>query len=263
MGTDGYTGKEYWDQYWKKEKRGKGEKEDFYFSDLMNHYICWDSVKSYLEVGGAPGTIMAFMNQQHGLRVASIDFTEKDRIEELLKARNVKDYQIYQEDFRTFDSKSHRKKYDMVASWGFIEHFKRRDTAKFIEKQKQMVSDNGYLIVELPNIRRVIWLIYYIFNRDLIRIHNLKIMDLPWLRKQVLRGDEFKIIYSSYYFTMNPQNEYFVNHRFLKKLCKRAVEFFNKCHCSEKIKRYFFPYIVIIARRRGAAEGMKQEALKR
>ena len=249
--------------YWEKEKREGERKISFYFSDLMDQSICWDGLKSYMEIGGAPGSVMAFMSQRYGLDVSAVDFTDKRRMEALLYAQGVTGYQIYEEDFQAFDSKSHSKEYDIVASWGFVEHFSRKVTARFIEKQKMMVADNGYLIVELPNIRKGIWLIYRIFNRDLIKIHNLRIMDLPWLRRCVLRGNEFKLVYASYYFAMNPQNEFFIKHRILGKICERAVKFFNRHHFSEPFKKWFFPYIVIIARREKGEEKPEQGAFRK
>ncbi|MCI9584793.1 MAG: methyltransferase domain-containing protein [Clostridium sp.] len=258
MRTGEYADRDYWNQYWEKEKREGKEEVSFYFSDLIEHSICWDGLKTYMEIGGAPGSVMAFMNKRYGLHVSAVDFTDKRRVAAFLHTHGVRDYRIYEEDFRVFDSESHTKEYDIVASWGFIEHFRRKVAAKFIEKQKIMVSDNGYLIVELPNIRRGMWLVYLLFNRNLIKIHNLKTMDLPWLIRQVLRGNKFKIVYASYYFTMNPQNEFFLKHKVLGNICKGYVKFFNRNHVSETIKRWFFPYIVIIARRVGEEKRTKQ-----
>jgi hypothetical protein len=52
----------------------------------------------------------------------------------------------------------------------------------FIDKQMEMVGEEGDFIIGLPSIRKAMWLIYWIFNRKMIKIHNLKIVDLEWLK---------------------------------------------------------------------------------
>lgn len=247
MNREEYTDENYWKKYWSRESRLD---TSFYFDKLLNRYISWDKVCSYMEVGGAPGSIMVFINQKHGLSVSAVDFIEKERISGFLKSHGVENYRIYQEDFLTFDVKPHWRRYDIVSSWGFIEHFDRKNAVKCIEKQKHMVSCNGYLVVELPNIRKLFWAAYWVFNRELLKIHNLKIMDLHWLKKCVLKGGEFELLFASYYFTMNPQNEYFIKHKKIRNLCEKAVRFFDRRNFSDNIKQWFFPYIVIIAKRK-------------
>lgn len=242
-----YTEKEFWDNYWIEEKR---EEYDFYFEDLLNRYIDWDKLHSYMEIGGAPGSIMLFMNKKHELSVSTIDFTEKNRISRNLDIHGVKDYKIYHEDFDATDIRAHHGKYDIVASWGFLEHFSRKQTSIFIDKQMAMVGEEGYFIIELPNIRKVMWLIYWIFNRKMIKIHNLKIMDLEWLKSQVIRKHNFEILYASYYFALNENNVFFQRHPKLKMLCLRIVKKFKRFRLTDSIKRWFYPYIIIIAKRR-------------
>ena len=144
-----YTDKSYWNKYWDKEKR---ENIQFYFDVLLDQYIVWENVKSYMEVGGAPGSIMAYMYRKHNLKVFTIDFSERERIENYLDYQQIKDYYIYTQDFQSFSTNENKEKYDIVASWGFIEHFEKDITTNFIEKKKQMVSEGGYLIVVVPQI---------------------------------------------------------------------------------------------------------------
>lgn len=247
MRYSNYTDKQYWDSYWEKETR---KEIDCYFSDLLDEYINWDTTTSYMEIGGAPGSIIAFMYKVHNMKVSTIDFTEKNRMIEYLKQQGITDYDIYQEDFLTYDIRSHKRKYDIVASWGFVEHFDKKVSAELIAKKKEMVAEQGYLLIELPNIRRIMWLIYFIFNRKMIKIHNLKTMDLEWLKKTVQKNGEFEILYSSYYFAMNSQNDFFIKHRILDSLCSAIVDYFKKCKFKNNVKKWFFPYIVVIAKRK-------------
>ena len=106
------------------------------------------------------------------------------------------------------------------------------------------------MIVELPNIRKLIWLAYWLLNRKMIAIHNLEIMNLRWLKQQILDNGEFELLFASYYFTMNARNEFFTQHGRLKKLCERLSERFEDCQWGDGVKKLFFPYIVLIARRK-------------
>lgn len=249
-----YTDKDYWNKYWEKETRLK---YNFYFSDLLDRYIQWDKVKSYMEIGGAPGSVMAYMYNEHKLSVSTVDFTDKGRIESYLEKMRVENANVICEDFAIFDTAKYRKAFDIVASWGFVEHFDRSVTAGLIEKKKEMTGDGGYLIIELPNIRKLYWLLYWIFNRDLIRIHNLRIMDLTWLNEQVNKGGDFSIIHSSYWFAMNEQNDFFVTHPRMRSICKKIVTLIQNKEMSNSVKRWFYPYIVVIARRAAQDHGTR------
>ena len=243
-----FTNKEYWDNYWETETRNS---YNFYFGDLLNKFIAWDKVHSYMEIGGAPGSVMAYMRNTHGTgEIATVDFTDKARTQAYLKSVGIDDALIINDDFSVFNVSEYRRRYDVVASWGFVEHFEKKITAEFIQKKKDMVSDEGYLIIELPNIRKLFWLSYWLFNRELIKIHNLEIMDLVWLENQVKKDNDFTLLYSSYYFAMNDQNEYFTAHPRMCKLCKKIVAFFRDRRMSNSVKSWFFPYIVIIAQRK-------------
>ncbi len=243
-----YSNEKYWNEYWKSEYR---DDITFYFSNLVDQYIEWDKVKNYMEVGGAPGSIMAYMNKNHFLEVSTIDFSDKEITEKFLNKQGVRDYKVYQEDFENTDLRAHKGKYDLVASWGFIEHFSKDVCNKFIKKHKDMVSDNGYLILELPNIRKIFWLMYFLFNHQLLKIHNFSIIDVDYLKEQMLKGGEFKILYAGYYLTMNYQNDYFKRHSIASKICDSTIKVLRRKQMSDKFKSWCFPYLILIARKNG------------
>ena len=242
-----YSDEEYWNKYWEGESR---DDDVFYFSELVDKYVDWEKIDSYMEIGGAPGSIMAYMNKIHGVKVSTIDFVEKRVTENFLKKKNVSDFCVFQEDFERIDIKEHMMKYDMVASWGFVEHFSKEVCSRFIDKQKLMVSEGGYLLLEVPNIRKVIWLFYFLFNRQILQIHNFDIMNLSFLKNQIEKTKDFEIQYSGYYLTMNQQNEYFVKHTVQRRICKSAIELLRGMEIRESLKRWLFPYIVIVAKRK-------------
>lgn len=245
-----YSTKQFWDGYWKDEKRSGYE---FLFEEIVNNYVDWGSIKSYMEIGGAPGTIMSYMYHEHGLDVSTIDFCDPHILSDLLSGNSIKNYHIYNEDFSNTDIKKHHKKYDLVASWGFVEHFELEESDKFIQKHKDMVSDNGYLIIELPNIRGFNWLLYRIMNNELLKIHNTKTMDIAFLKSAVEKGGQFGILYGNYYLTSfleySSTNEFFERHKLIKSVFGVLKKLFAFLKLNNIPNRLFSPYIVFIAKR--------------
>lgn len=240
-----YTNKSYWDEFWKNQHRTD---INFYFEEILDKYIDYSKIKSYMEIGGAPGTIMAYMSIYHNLDVSTVDFTEKEITENYLKSNLVEWYNVFQEDFAEYDTKN-SPQYDLVASWGFVEHFSKVKTCEFINKHKELVAENGYLIIEVPNFRKFMWFLLCIFNKNLIKIHNLEIMDLTFLKAEVEKDSSFECVYSDYYIAMNKHDEYFAKHPLLCKVCYGIVNNVKNLSLPIRIKGFFFPYIVIIARR--------------
>ena len=245
-----YSDSKFWNEYWKQEKR---ESEDFIFENLLNKIIQWKKVHSYMEIGGAPGSIMSFMAKVHNMDVSTVDFCDWKILNGFLKKQGLKNYKIYNEDFSNFNVEKHNKQYDMVASWGFVEHFDLETSGLFIQKQKALVADDGYLIVELPNIRGLNWLIYRVFNNALLKIHNTKTMDLKFINSEILKGNEFKILYSNYYLTsffeFSESNEFFLRHKFIRGIFKGIKNISKKLSINNIPNAFMSPYMIVIAQK--------------
>lgn len=219
----------------------------------MDRYLDWTQIENYMEIGGAPGTIMSYMFHTHHLRVNTVDFCDSQILSELLDRNHVEDYHIFSEDFSRFDSGAHRKEYDLVASWGFVEHFDRDQSDHFIQKHKEMVSDGGYLVIELPNIRGFNWLLYRVMNYDLLKIHNTKTMDLNFLRQAIESDHLFEILYGNYYLSSfleySSSNEFFDRHRVIKAVFGALKRVCAALRLNNLPNRLFSHYVVFIARR--------------
>lgn len=246
-----WSSKEFWSKYWDKEKRTVSE---FTFSQLMEDYIDFNAIDSYMEIGGAPGIITAYIYQKYGINGSVIDYVNKEYTEKVLNENNVRNYNVYEEDFINFDAKRHGKQYGLVASWGFIEHFDKHICQEIIQKQKELVQEGGYLLIELPNIRKLNWFIYRIFNNKLLKIHNLEIMDLSFLKKEVILNNQFELLYCDYYltsfFSINSSSEFYDRHKIIKKIFKVIHSIAQKFHIDNIKTQFFSPYIVLIAKKK-------------
>jgi len=89
-----YSNKRFWDNYWNKEKRSGNE---FLFSTIVDKYIDWNNVKNYMEIGGAPGSIMSHMYHSHKLDVNTVDFCDPKILAGLLDSNKISNYKIFNE----------------------------------------------------------------------------------------------------------------------------------------------------------------------
>lgn len=244
-----YSDKVFWDDYWQEENR---KEDQFIFSKILDRHVTWNNIRTYMEIGGAPGSIMSFMYKKHNLEVSTIDFCDRKIIDDFLSTSGLENYNVYSEDFCKFDVEGHGQKYDIVSSWGVIEHFSLENAAKIIEKKKQLVKKGGYLVVELPNIRFFNWLLYYVFDHDLLKIHNLKTMNISFLRNEIQK-DGFDILYGDYYlssfFQYNDSNAFFDKHRIIGGLFRFISKMARNFGVDNIPNRFFSPYIVFIAKK--------------
>ncbi len=248
--------KEFWEKYWTKEKRNFAKVEKFIFSEIIEKHIPElkekNCEKEYFEVGCAPGNIMVFFNKVYGYQVSGCDFINCKIIEKNIKKAGVEQVQLYEEDFRKMDLD---KKYNIVASYGFVEHF--QNYSDILSKHKKLVAEDGYIIIELPNIRKFNYILYKVFAPELLNIHNLKVMDINVLRKEI-EDNEFQIIYDNYYlsniFMANRDNELINKKKVMKYIFLFIRKLFELLHCVNIPNKYFSPYIICIAKRKKGRE---------
>jgi 2-polyprenyl-3-methyl-5-hydroxy-6-metoxy-1,4-benzoquinol methylase len=234
--------KKYWDNEWQNEKR---DYTKFIFRDLLEKYL--PKGGTYFEAGCAPGSIMCYFNKVLGYKVTGVDYSSSDVIENYLTMHGVENYEIFHHDFTTFKTE---ERFDVVASYGLIEHFDKY--LDVIELHSKLVDKNGYLVLEMPNLRFFNWLIYRIYNPKLLKMHNLKVMDLSVLREAV--KDDFNILYLNYYKSsfvfFNDENAELDNFKIIKKLLNILKKTLSKIGLENLPNRFFSPYIVLIAQKK-------------
>jgi SAM-dependent methyltransferase len=69
----------------------------------------------------------------------------------------------------------YRESFDVVVSRGFIEHFE--DPARVVDRHLELLKPGGLLIITIPNLRGVNHALTHLFHRELLPMHNLKIMS--------------------------------------------------------------------------------------
>lgn len=127
-----------------------------------------------IEVGCFPGGILSCFGEL-GYELHGIDLTP--RIEQELPAwLKSKGYSVgtfLQKDFTLFNPKT---EYDIVASFGFIEHFS--DWQSILVKHASLVKKGGLLVIEVPNFRGPVQrVLHLLLDKENYTRHNIKSMQ--------------------------------------------------------------------------------------
>jgi 2-polyprenyl-3-methyl-5-hydroxy-6-metoxy-1,4-benzoquinol methylase len=177
------TKKQYWDAFWKKiklpNKVDLNFSNDFYIAEILNKYLTKNKNKIAFEVGCAPGKWLIYLSEHFNYNVEGCEYLESasKTTDENLKLCRISNYHIYTSDFLDFNPD---KKYDVVLSLGFIEHF--IDVDNVCKKHADILNPNGILIIGVPKFTGLNWLIANFldkFNENkILQGHNLDVMNL-------------------------------------------------------------------------------------
>jgi 2-polyprenyl-3-methyl-5-hydroxy-6-metoxy-1,4-benzoquinol methylase len=151
--------------------------------------------QSCLEIGAYPGRYLAIFGNM-GYILNGIDMYDKieDSMKYWLSEKGYKIGLLKKSNFFDFEVKD---KYDIVCSFGFIEHF--LDWEFVIIKKYLLVKNNGYLIIFVPNFSGLIQkLLHFILDYKNYCRHNVKSMNPnKWITCFDKRN--YKIIYKGYF----------------------------------------------------------------
>jgi SAM-dependent methyltransferase len=167
---------------------------DDYTRKLIEKYINpVDGEKTAIEIGCYPGRYLAIFGKL-GYTLYGIDLTPRtEETADHLQKMGYKVADIKRIDFFQFDKNQF---YDLVSSFGFIEHFE--NYPDVIDGHCRLVKPGGYLVIGAPNFKYGIQFIFHsLFNSKSLKRHVLESMS-PGLWKDILQNKGFKILWSGY-----------------------------------------------------------------
>lgn len=243
--------KDYWDGHWRVEKKAEGA--NHIMDALLRRHLPIGG--EYLEIGCAPGETLAYFYRRFGYRVTGLDFSSVDLVHRTMDRAGIRDYRVVEADFLGWQSD---QTFDVVASFGFVEHF--ADVRDIVLRHARLVRPGGSLVLELPNLRYFNGLLYALFLPRVLALHNRAAMDPKVLVAPLLEGAAFEIRYQGYYGTsfldFDPQNPMLATRPWLLAIVRGVRSLLARCGLRDRPNAFFSPYIVVIARRRPDASAV-------
>lgn len=188
------TTQEYWQSnsesvIFKKQDAGHG------IDVFIQKYIPSTKVGAAIEIGSFPGPHLATFGDM-GYELNGVDFCICNDIDlpKWLMSEGFKIGDFWVCDFFEFNC---GRKFDVVSSFGFIEHFLNYD--EVIVKHADLVNNGGYLVITTPNFRgSVQFFLHKHFDKENLAVHNLESMQPnKWAEQLAERG--FEILYKGHF----------------------------------------------------------------
>ncbi len=240
---------------WEVRKPEAGEARGVMFEDIFQKFLKKTSDKSCFEIGCVPGTYLAYICKNFGYSAEGIDYLENtaEITGETLNKAGIKDYNIYEGDFTQWQIPG---QYDLVCSFGFIEHFSGDTEKEVAAKHVRLLKPGGLLMMDVPNFRYGQYLIHMLLDKKNLIEHNCRTMSLSYFR-HLAETHNLEVLYLSYYggpFSFWTENK---NPDFLQiavfyffKVIQHTVAFIARAFRFKNLdNRWFSPFIIFIARK--------------
>ena len=145
------------------------------FSLLRRHVKPGDR---YIEVGCAPGKLLAWVAGRLKAAADGVDYSETGikNCRMLFEALRL-DVGLFQDDF--FNNRLDASSYDVVTSFGFIEHFD--DPSLAVAKHIELLKPGGVALITVPNYRSLYGRLQRWCDAPNLALRNLEIMTPPAL----------------------------------------------------------------------------------
>lgn len=199
-----------------------------------------------LEIGCMPGRYLAVLGEL-GYLLNGVDWTSRVNTDlpRWLAAKKYKIGDFFNEDFTFFKTNN---KYDLVCSFGFIEHFV--DWKSILIKHISFLKPEGLLMVSTPNFRGLIHrLLHITIDYENYKRHNIDSMATNIWRKIALNNG-LDIIFSGHFgefdFWVEPQER----NRLQLKLIREVAKFKKIVTDNNISMSGLSPYCGIIAKKK-------------
>lgn len=191
-----------WEKRWAKnmasESLGFNPLQDS-FIDLHRLFMRTLPVSSdlrFLEIGCYPGSYMQYFHDYYYYQITGLEYV-KECCEKARKSFLEKKIpaDIIHADFFDWGIDEPDMRFDVVASFGFVEHFS--DVSPVLNRQFSLVKEGGYLIVVVPNHSGIYGEVLKQIDTEKYLTHNR--MDLADLQKAMSSLKQAQIVEDGYF----------------------------------------------------------------
>ena len=180
--------KSFWDSVWSNNNADLTNK--ILFADIFNRYLEIDPTVKCIEIGCVPGRFLVYLHNKFEYQISGLDYSEHiDAMSNMFRNNGIDSYRLIKADFT---------KFDVVCSFGFIEHF---DNYKEVfSRHVNLLKPKGILIITVPNLRYLQYFLHRIFYKSSLAKHNLEVMD-KYVMDALCNENNLSVKYLSYYET--------------------------------------------------------------
>ena len=165
---------------------------------------------------------------------------------------------FWKQDFEQFQP---NEKFDVVASFGFIEHF--NNFEEILKKHAALVKSSGYLVVEVPNFFGAFqhWLHVH-FDKNNYARHYIPAMNVERLAK-VIHEEGYEILYKGYFGALDFWTEHEERGFFEKSILTVAYRLRPILKKMLPVdQRIYSPFCGLVARRQADTVACVQQQVK-
>jgi SAM-dependent methyltransferase len=183
------TTREFWDAH--AATAALSPDEPPVLADLFRRYLPASTRpgRRALEIGAYPGRFLYYLAANYGYEPFALDYCEAARaLPSMFEAADAPKLTLFHEDFLQWST---NERFDLVYSFGFIEHF--NDWPGMIRRHAELVAEGGYLFLTTPYFRKLQYALHWLLDTPNLRQHNIHAMDdRAW--RQILASCGFEIL---------------------------------------------------------------------
>jgi SAM-dependent methyltransferase len=145
------------------------------FADVFRRYLNGSNRagRRALEIGAYPGRFLYHLAATYGYEPFALDYCSAAKdLPAMFENVGAPRLTLFHQDFLEWTTQD---KFDLVCSFGFIEHF--NDWRNIVRSHADLVAEGGYLILTTPNFRNLQYVFHWIFDTPNLRQHNVQAMD--------------------------------------------------------------------------------------
>jgi len=235
----------YWDAGYAGYELKENEQEDAIKHWISKHVPITNTLSCF-EIGCFPGRYLTFLGRL-GYELNGIDLTPRvrDEFPRWLTSRGFKTGVFEQVDFLKFNP---TKKFDIVCSFGFIEHFKNWE--EIFIKHLALVNNNGLVIIETPNFRGLFQrLIHWFLDNENYKRHFIPAMN-PQQWANICEAHGFEVIHSGFIGEFQFWVDKEPTSGLRKKVYCKLNDWYHRLKKLPKDNKMVSPYCGIIARKK-------------
>jgi SAM-dependent methyltransferase len=176
-------------------RRDASDYQNFLVWRRLDMHLPRGSHLRFLEVGAAPGRNLVQFRRRFGYDPYGVEYTDAGMrlMEATLRAHGIPEsHAIHADFFAEGFQAAHRESFDVVGSFGFLEHFGR--PKEVVRKHLDLVKPGGTLVITIPNFRYLNYYLKAFYNKSFIPTHNLDLMD-PDVFSRCFQHDDFKVAF--------------------------------------------------------------------